>query len=110
MEKFEASEKFLELFEEHPMDFSVKRDSGRDHSCIVIKHNYRAIEIVLDVVDNDGFPSTLGNGNIIRYVTKTTASRLYELAEKRLEQDAIQRQIDADNKAVNVLFEFYNKQ
>jgi len=107
MEQFEAGDKFLELFAERPKDFSVKEETGRDHNCVVIKNIYRAVEVVIDVRGNNPTASSLGNGDIIRYIRQDTVDRLYDLAKERLAQDRIQRQVDADNKAIAILFDFY---
>lgn len=107
MEQFEAADKFLELFAKRPTDFSVKEETGRDHNCIVIKNNYRAVEVVIDIRGNNPTASSLGNGDIIRYIRQDTVDRLYDLAKERLAQDRIQRQVDADNKAIAILFDFY---
>lgn len=109
MEQFEAGDKFLELFVKHPKDFSVKEETGRDHNCVVIKNNYRAVEVVIDVRGNKPTASTLGNGEIIRYIRQDTVDSLYDLAKQRLEQDRIQRQVNADNKAITILFDFYSQ-
>ena len=107
MEKFEAGDKFLELFVKRPTDFSVKEETGRDHNCIVIKNNYRAVEVVIDIRGNNHTASSLGNGEIIRYIRQDTVNRLYDLAKEHLAQARIQRQVDADNKAIAILFDFY---
>lgn len=107
MEQFEAGDKFLELFEKHPEDFSVKTDVGRDHNCVVIKNRYRAVEVVIDIRGDNPTPSILGNGDIIRYIRTDTVRKLYELAKEHMANERIQRQVDADNQAITILFNYY---
>ena len=108
MNIYEAGDYFLRVVQELPQDFSVSRESGRDHNCVVITHTPTDVSVVLDVVEGDvTASSTRGFGKTIRCIRPGTIEKLHDFATKRLAVMALQAKVDEDNKHIGELIQYY---
>lgn len=107
MKQFEAGDEFLKLVLANPKDFTAVRDTGRDHDCYIIRNNYRAVSVCINVSGGNARVEPFNNA--LNYIRPEVVQKLVTWAEDKIEEDKIQAKIDRDNEAVNLLTEFYSK-
>lgn len=109
MKQFEAGDKFLQLVQENPKDFTVTRDTGRDHDHYVIRNVYRSVSVCLNVCGDIVIAQPGSNGQVLNYVRPEVAKKLLAWAEDKIEEDKIQAKVDRDNTAINLLLDYYTQ-
>ena len=107
MEQYEAGNKFLELFRDHPDDFTVTTESGRDGNVMTIKSRYRAVSVSLSWTSNKLSPLVFGQDAQIQFITEEALTELHRLGNEHIFNQKVQDRIKKDNTAINNLIDYY---
>lgn len=108
MQQYEASTIFLRTAKQHPSDFTVLFESRRDSEVYIIRHLKSNVCVVLDVSNTS---KTIAVGTAVdslKYIQPSILNDLLQFAEKRLQDQKIQDNVEKDNSAIRCLLSYYS--